>query len=648
MLRPRNSLATKITGILLVFFLVALTAIGITLFMSWQLEGAAAAINDAGSLRMRAYRIANLLARADATSLGEPEEFSAALRGELDQFDDVLDELRRGDPKRPLFIPRDNDIPADLDRMTDSWSGRVRPLLRELITDPDPSRLHGELAAFDRTTTEFVGGMNAVVLKMEQSYARNTDILRASQVSLIALAVIGTLVLIRFFFVLVIRPVSELRDGMKRMEEEDFSARVPVLATDEFGELSDGFNRMAVHLQGLYETLEERVAAKTRSLEEKNRELEILYDIGAFLREPNDVDSLCRGFLQRVQTTLGASASSARLLDPGSQNLCLTVHDGLDQKFVAREAVLECGECICGEAARRGSSLVCEMREPAPLLTLSACRKAGFEVVSATTITANKQTLGLYNLFFRDPRPFTDSDRLLLETLGQQLGIAIENQRLQASGRELAVSEERNLLARELHDSIAQGLAFMNLQVQMLDDALKRNDEGAARDTLAMLRQGVQESYDDVRELLVHFRTRVAQQDLAAAITATLRRLAEQTGIATDLELAGDAAPLDPEAETQVLYIVQEALSNVRKHASARSVKVSMQRGVEGLAVIVRDDGVGFDLADRSATAQDSHIGLQIMRERALRIGGRFAVRSSSGEGTEVRLELPRTNREIQ
>jgi len=647
MLRPGNSLATKITGILLVFFLVALTAIGLTLFMSWQLEGAAAAINDAGSLRMRTYRIAHLLAHAPEASPDHVVSFRATLGAEVGEFERVFAELRRGDPQRPLFIPRDNDIPADLGRMADFWASRIRPVLAGLLAEPDGIALRADPPAFDDTIREFVAGINDVVLKMEHSYARNTDILRASQVSLIALAIVGTLILIRFFFVLVIRPVSELQDGMKRMEQEDFNARVPVLASDEFGELSEGFNRMAVHLQGLYGTLEERVAAKTRSLAEKNRELEILYDIGAFLREPNDVDNLCRGFLQRVQTTLGARASSARLLDAGSQNLCLTVHDGLDRDFVAHEAVLECGECVCGEAGRRGASVVCEIDAPTPSLTLAACRRAGFRVVTATAITAGKETLGIYNLYFAEPRSLTDSDRQLLETLGQQLGIAIENQRLQASGRELAVSEERNLLARELHDSIAQGLAFMNLQVQMLDDALNRDDERGARDTLAMLRQGVQESYDDVRELLVHFRTRVGQQDLAAAITAALRRLAEQTGIATDLAVSGDAAPLDTEVQTQVLYIVQEALSNVRKHANARSVTVAMRRGIDGLSVTVRDDGVGFDEADRSAAAQEAHIGLQIMQERALRIGGRIAIRSSSGNGTEVRLDLPRAHKEL-
>lgn len=644
MLRASHSLATKITGILLVFFLVALTAIGLTLFISWQLEGAAAAINDAGSLRMRAYRINHLL----ASHKPDVERFSTTLDDELLQFDGILDELRRGNPLRPLFIPRDSDIPADLERIAAFWSARIRPVLHDLVLNPEPERLREDPPDFDATIAQFVGGINDLVLKMERSYARNTDILRASQISLIALAVIGTLVLIRFFFVLVIRPVSELQTGMKRMEEEDFNARVPILAQDEFGQLSEGFNRMAVHLQGLYATLEERVVAKTRSLAEKNRELEILYDIGAFLREPNDIDGLCRGFLQRVQTTFGARASSARLLDTGSQNLCLTVHNGLDQDFIDGEAVLECGECVCGEVALRGASLVCEIGEPsqASALTLNACRRAGFGLVSATAITANRQTLGIYNLYFTGAHALSPSDRHLLETLGQQLGIAIENQRLQASGRELAVSEERNLLARELHDSIAQGLAFMNLQVQMLEDALKREDADGAREVLAMLRQGVQESYDDVRELLVHFRTRVDQRDLAAAIAAALRRLAEQTGVATDLQLEGGGAALDPEAETQALYIVQEALSNVRKHANARNVRVSLRRGVEGLRIAVRDDGTGFDEADQTAAARDAHIGLQIMRERALRIGGRFSVQSAPGKGTEVRLELPRTTKE--
>jgi two-component system nitrate/nitrite sensor histidine kinase NarX len=529
--------------------------------------------------------------------------------------------------------------------MAAEWTNHVRPILAAIIANPSPENLHQRGMAFDAAAQAYVDTINELVLRMEHSYARNTNILRASQVMLIALAVIGTILLLRFFFLTVIRPVHELHEGVLRMGKEDFDARVPVLANDEFGELSSGFNRMAAHLQNVYDTLEERVATKTSSLEERNRELKILYDVVAFLREPNDVDSLCKGFLERVQKTLGANASSARLLDLESRNLCMIVHDGLGEDFLDREEVLACGECVCGEAAQGGGrSLALDVRSANLGMTRDACMRAGFQTVSATSITASKRALGVFNLYFNHAQPISDADRQLLETLGQQLGIAIENQRLHARERELAVSEERNLLARELHDSIAQGLAFLNLQVQMLERALAEKRTADVNATVDMLRQGIQESYADVRELLVHFRTRVEQQDLDAAIAAALRRLAEQTGVATDLDVQGDGAPLDPEAETQVLYIVQEALSNVRKHAGASTVSVSLRRGRDGLTATVRDDGVGF--AEGSETTDgEAHIGLQIMRERALRIGGQFAVRSSPGRGTEIRLQLPRTNK---
>ncbi len=645
MLRVIQSLSAKIVGMLLVFFLVALTAIGLTLSISWQLEGAAATINDAGSLRMRVYRIAHHLARADA-EMRDPVVFAERLQYHLDGFETVLRQLGSVDPKRPLLVPRDDDIPADIRRLSEAWQDTIRPMLAELISNPDPDLLRARIASFDATASGFVAGIHDVVVKMEHSYAHNTNILRVSQVLLIVLAVIGTLVLIRFFFVLVIRPVTELSEGMRRMGQEDFAVRVPVLDQGEFGELSQGFNQMAAHLQELYATLEQRVEDKTRSLTETNRELQVLYTIGGVLHEQGDIDRLCHAFLQRVRAHFEATASSVRLLDSGGKHLCITVCEGLDPSFMDDEAALACHECLCGAALQGNATCFADPASADATMTLDTCLRAGFRAVSATTVTVNKRPIGVFNLYFDEPRALGESDRRLLETLGQQLGAAIDALRLQARDRELAVFEERNLLARELHDSIAQGLAFLNLQVQMLEDALARNASAEMRDILRMIRQGVQESYDDVRELLVHFRTRVRQEDLDAAIEAALRRLAEQTGISTDFELQGGGAPLDPETETQVLYIVQEALSNVRKHAGARSVTVRLRRGLEGLAVSIRDDGEGFDATQASQADVEDHIGLQVMRERALRIGAQFSVRASRGKGTEIRLELPRKHEE--
>lgn len=145
--------------------------------------------------------------------------------------------------------------------------------------------------------------------------------------------------------------------------------------------------------------------------------------------------------------------------------------------------------------------------------------------------------------------------------------------------RSLAVSEERNSLAQEPRiDSIAQGLAFLNIQVQMLQDSLRKGEVSEAVEVAGQLREGVQESYDDVRELLVHFRTRVHQSDLDTAIGAALEKFEGQTGIATRFEAIGNGLPLAATDEIQIMHIVQESLSNIRKHAKASDVTVTVRR----------------------------------------------------------------------
>ena len=215
--------------------------------------------------------------------------------------------------------------------------------------------------------------------------------------------------------------------------------------------------------------------------------------------------------------------------------------------------------------------------------------------------------------------------------------MAVENQRLVAREREMAVSEERNLLAQELHDSIAQSLAFLNLQVQMLVGALKREDRraaGAASDEIAT---GVRECYADVRELLVHFRTRSSEENISAALKLTLMKFEQQTGMRATLSETGQAMPVPAEAQVQILHIIQEALSNVRKHAGASAVRVTVRRGPIYIFE-VSDDGCGFEV---DAGVSELHVGLKIMQERARRAGAVVTVDSGAGRGAIVTLTIP-------
>lgn len=639
-----GKLSRKIVGTLVLFFLVATMAIGFTLLISWQLEGVAAAINDAGSQRMRTYRIGHLMARVLEAKAGTTAQ-ERAVADELAHFNTVLHDLQKGDPARPLSPPRNSEVQRELTEVEQSWKTSIEPLVMRYLAARGSERAE-VLDRFDRELEPFVSRINELVLVMERNYAEDTNLLRTVQAALVLLAVFGTAILIRFFLRLVIEPVNVLHAGMRRMTGNDLSVRLPVASDNELGGLARGFNQMADHLQNVYSTLEQRVEAETRSLAERNRELGILYQVTSLLSEPVQLETLCHAFLDRIKSDLGADAGAVRLYVPDSQKLYLVTHEGLSEAFLSRERELNCGECLCGEVIQSGSPAVFNTINPPKGMKLGSCIREGFATATAFNIVHGKHRLGVYNLYFLNTHPISDQEKHLLETLGQHLGVAIENQRLKSREMELAVSEERNLLAQELHDSIAQGLAFLNIQVQLLQDSLKKGRTEEAMQTAGQLREGVQESYDDVRELLVHFRTRVLQSDLDTAIETALAKFEGQTGIATDLQQIGSGVPLSPTDEIQVMHIVQESLSNIRKHAQASHVQVTVKRNLGQIEVVVQDDGRGFDTVHEPNVKSDRHVGLKIMRERAQRVGGACQITSGIGEGTRVCLSVPRGNGE--
>jgi two-component system, NarL family, nitrate/nitrite sensor histidine kinase NarX len=315
------------------------------------------------------------------------------------------------------------------------------------------------------------------------------------------------------------------------------------------------------------------------------------------------------------------------------------VQEGLAETLARDEQCMHMGSCYCGQAALHEKSRVELLSSARADGTPYPCRTAGYKTVSIIPIRFRSEMLGIYNLYFARPHRAGAEERRMLETLGDNLGVAIENQRLLSRVREMAASEERTLLAQELHDSIAQSLAFLNIEAQMLDDAIREANMDESRDILAQIRLGIKSSYDDVRELLVHFRTKIKTEDLGASIKVALERFALQTGITYRLDESGSAMPISPERHLQVLHILQEALSNVRKHSGATAVAVNMERGPV-YRFSVQDNGKGFDAA-LVATKGEGHIGLNIMRERAQRIGGEVEIASRPGAGTTVTLKLP-------
>lgn len=621
--QPHSRLSNRVVGILMLLLLAGLAAIGATLYLSWQLEGGAAAINAAGSLRRQTYRLA--LSLREYTETGDARARQRILDDRAD-FVRTLDALSRGDPARPLYLPHDADIRRQFERIRARYDARIAPL----ATDTLARRSAPPWPALREGADGFVREIDTLVGLIERYNEQRTFWLQTSQVVLIAMAIAGCIGQIYLMFLLVFRPLERLSDGMDRMSRHDLGVRLPVETRDEFGALAEGFNHMADRLSESYATLEARVADKTARLNEQNRELSLLYGTTAWLNENMPARELCQGFTEHLRGWFGAAACSVRVLDPVASNAHLFAADRLPDLLAESDASRQIDDCLCGAVIRENRAVIRDFRQGVPDDLPPACARLGFTQISAFPVRARQQQTGFFTLYFHAAHVFTPREMQLLDSLGHHLGNALESLRLAASERELAVTQERNLLAQGLHDSIAQGLSFLNLQVQMLDDALARGSLEEARELVPLLHTGVQESYDDVRDLLLNFRSRLEETDLGGALESTVDKFRRQTGLAVDFSRRGHGVPLPTDLQIQVLFILQEALSNVRKHAlGADRVEVVFVEGPD-LELWVRDNGPGFD-SERMAARAERHVGLRIMQERAERLGADLSVQSARG-----------------
>lgn len=617
------SLGAKLAVIAAPFLVIALISTAMTLWVSWQLGGGAAAVNEAGRMRMQAYRMALSVGSVGG---GNPVELAA----QIEIFNGSLALLRNGDPRRPLQVPWDSTVRQHFVTVESDWiSFRARWLERK---PADLRLLTAETVAFAAHIDQLVGSIEAHMSVW-------TATLHMLQTGVFLVAMVGSAILLITGYLYVLEPVNQLKQAIQKIQGGDFGFRVNRVGTDEFGTLANGFNSMAAHLQSLYGNLESKVNEKTAELEEKNERLEALYEVTALVARATSLEDLANDFSQRIMSIAKADGVALRWSDQAQQRYLMLAARGLPQEMLDDEQCLVVGDCYCGSPAAVPDLVVIPIRSM-DAGTIKHCAKAGFETVVNVPIRIHERLMGEVSLFFHANVSPSPAERSLLEALSSHLASAMENLRLNALAREAAVSGERHHLSRELHDSIAQSLAFLKIQVQLMRDALLTKEEVVVQNVLEEIDTGVRECYGDVRELLVHFRTRANAEDIEPALATTLHKFELQTGLKTEMKSSGHALPLSADVQIQVLHIVQEALSNVRKHARASQVWLLVEQQPAWIFE-VRDDGVGF-MADDGGF-DETHVGLHIMAERAQRIGAAFQVHSLPGRGSCVRLTLPAT-----
>lgn len=613
------SLSAKLILVGTPFLLMALCAIAATLWVSWHLDGGVAAVNEAGRMRMQTYRMALTASTNDNNSVPEL----------ITRFNQSLQLLRTGDPERPLFLPLEESVQSNMDKVERNWRVYQLQLVQNRTTDLNELRTQ---------TIHFVSNVDALVGSIESYMARWTAILHLLQMAVLAFVLLGATVILVTGYVLVYEPVTQLKAAIQKIQQGDFNARVEHISNDEFGALGQGFNAMAERLQDMYRNLEHKVQEKTVELEDKRERLEALYDVTAMVANATSLDALAKCFSEKIVHIAHADGVAVRWSDHTHQRSIMLAASGLPADLVEDENCLEAGSCYCGAPVTISDARII------PIHALhehpkTHCVQAGFNTVINVPIRLHENQMGEVSLFYHAIKSLSSSERSLLEVLASHLASGMENIRLQGLERESAIFGERNLLARELHDSIAQSLAFLKIQVQLLRDTLKHGTPEEVQSVLSEIDLGVRESYGDVRELLVHFRTRTNEEDIEPAIATTLRKFEQQTGLKTQLNMQGHGLPLSPDIQIQVLHIVQEALSNVRKHSRASMVWLDVQQQ-PNWQFEIRDNGIGFE---SSQSFDETHVGLRIMQERANKINATLEIISKQTAGTSVLLSLPYT-----
>jgi signal transduction histidine kinase len=215
---------------------------------------------------------------------------------------------------------------------------------------------------------------------------------------------------------------------------------------------------------------------------------------------------------------------------------------------------------------------------------------------------------------------------------------AVAEQRRSASLA--ALVQERERLSRELHDGLAQLVAYLSLRIDTVIELIKNDRGQEALAELERLRRVSDELYTDIRESITGLRARVAERGLAAALADYGDEFEERHGIAVTLDAEGLPSGLPALTELQLFRIVQEALTNVRKHAQAASASILLQQPtLDAFELVVTDDGVGLDPADRPVEGEA--LGLASMEERAKELGGSFQIEGAPGQGCRVVVRVP-------
>lgn len=394
--------------------------------------------------------------------------------------------------------------------------------------------------------------------------------------------------------------------------------------------------RVDSELAQAYQTLEQRVEQRTRALAALNA-------ISGVVNRSLDLPEILSGALIKTLEVMHLALGLAfriDMADPDADGpkISFLAQVGLAEDFSREAQNLPLTRAYILRAAAASWPVVCPASEYPDRVICQQFQTAGAVQLVTVPLTVKAKLVGAVVLGALQERSFTAEELDLLAAIGQQIGVAVENANLREQAELAAAIEERNRLARDLHDSVTQSLYSVALYAEAANRLLAAGKNEDAAEYLHELRDTALEALREMRLLIFELRPPAFEKvGLTAALRLRLESVESRGGIATNVDLQEiDGLPFS--LQENLYQITTEALNNLLKHARARHVSVKLCRQEQRIHLEVVDDGVGFDLA---AVESSGGFGIIGMQERALRLGGHLSITSAPGHGARIILDIP-------
>jgi len=603
-----QSVAIQVLFPMAVIGLLALASMLVSLLVTLNTQHDAESINIAGSMRMQSYRIAVLLQQS-TTSDSARIKIAEELPREHQLFSQKLYESSISKAAKK------GGIRGRYDEVADNWEQNIVPIFSEIMSAQaiTTEQVNEASERYLSLVDNHVEKIDNLVLSIQQNTEEKIELLGIYEGMSIFLSFLALVFIVMRADQNLVKPLKDLVRAAEHTSVGDFSYRTYYEGVNEIGLLCNTFNDMSANLARHYQKLEDMVNDKTAQLQQTNQMLDFLYNTAQRLSDaPIDRDKLTDIVTDLKKLTVIPQLS-----------LCLTSEGSADQYDLILPSDNQ-------QPCKIGDCVNCFMR---PDKTHLAEGEESFAIEDAT------HSFGFLYIKTGQNLPLEPWQKRLIEAVVEHFSFAMALQYREGLSRRLMLFEERSIIARELHDSLAQSLSYMKMQVARISKLFeKKAPEENVREGLEDLQQGLDAAYKHLRELLTTFRLKLDAPTLFLALKTTTDEFDKmREGVEIVLKYNLEHCPLSANEDIHILQIIREALTNAIKHSQANRIELKCEHGDNNKTIFsVADNGIGIS----ANPYKDHHYGLSTMQERAKLVEGEFNIAPNDNGGTTVSLSF--------